>query len=146
MAHGLEGRSPFLDHRLMEFAAQLPSTLKLRGGTKKYILKRAVAPYLPREILDRPKMGFGVPLETWFRGELKDVAFDVLLSRRLRERGYFHEPVIRRLLEEHVGGQRAWHYQLWNLLMLELWHRRFIDSRPAPHVADADTQRAAIAT
>ena len=144
MAHGLEGRSPFLDHRLMEFAAGLPSNLKLRGVTKKYILKRAVAPYLPSEILDRPKMGFGVPLEAWFRGELKDLAFDVLLSRRLRERGYFREAVIRRLLEQHVNGQRGWHYQLWNLLMLELWHRAFVDARPDRTIAD--NQRAALAT
>ena len=130
MAHGLEGRSPFLDHHVMEFAASLPSRFKLKGAVKKHILKKAVTSLLPAEIIDRPKMGFGVPLETWFRNELKEMAFDTLLSRRMREREYFHEAFIRRLLDEHTSGARAWHYQLWNLLMLELWHRAFIDQRP----------------
>jgi asparagine synthase (glutamine-hydrolysing) len=130
MAYGLEARSPMLDHPLMEFAASLPSGLKLKGGTKKYILKEAVKPLLPREIIERPKMGFGVPLEHWFRDELKDLAHDVLLSGTLAQRGYFRPEVIRRLLDEHVRGVRAWHYQLWNLLMLESWHRVFIDARP----------------
>ncbi len=131
MAHGLEGRSPFLDHEVMEFAASLPSTLKLRGRTKKYVLKRAVAPLLPPEVIDRPKMGFGVPIDSWFRRELKDLAYDTLLSTRALARGYFHQPVVRRLLDEHAGGAVNWHYQLWNLLMLELWHQMFIDARPA---------------
>ncbi|HEY2433355.1 MAG TPA: asparagine synthase (glutamine-hydrolyzing) [Vicinamibacterales bacterium] len=131
MAFGLEGRSPLLDHHLMEFAASLPASLKLRGNSQKYIFKQAVGPLLPRAILERPKMGFGVPLEAWFRGDLKDLAYDVLLSRQLRERGYFQETVIRRLLDEHTRGERAWHYQLWNLLVLELWHRTFIDRQPA---------------
>jgi asparagine synthase (glutamine-hydrolysing) len=130
MAHGLEARSPLLDHPLMEFAASLPSGLKLNGSIKKYILKEAVKPLLPREIIERPKMGFGVPLEHWFRHELKEMAYDVLLSDSLRQRGYFHESVIRRLLDEHSRGVRSWHYQLWNLLMFESWHRMFVDLRP----------------
>jgi asparagine synthase (glutamine-hydrolysing) len=130
MAHGLEGRSPLLDHPLMEFAASLPSGLKMNGAVKKYILKEAVKPLLPKEIIERPKMGFGVPLDHWFRHELKDLAYDVLLSDSLRQRGYFHEHVVRRLLDEHTRGVRSWHYQLWNLLMFESWHRMFIDARP----------------
>jgi asparagine synthase (glutamine-hydrolysing) len=130
MAHGLEGRSPLLDHPLMEFAASLPSGLKMNGAIKKYILKEAVKPLLPKEIIERPKMGFGVPLDHWFRHELKDLAYDVLLSGSLRQRGYFHEHVVRRLLDEHTRGVRSWHYQLWNLLMFESWHRMFIDARP----------------
>jgi asparagine synthase (glutamine-hydrolysing) len=130
MAHGLEARSPLLDHPLMEFAASLPSQMKMNGGIKKYILKEAVKPLLPKEIIERPKMGFGVPLEHWFRHELKDLAYDVLLSDSLRHRGYFHERVIRRLLDEHTRGTRSWHYQLWNLLMFESWHRMFVDARP----------------
>jgi asparagine synthase (glutamine-hydrolysing) len=130
MAHGLEARSPLLDHPLMEFAASLPSSMKLKGAIKKHILKEAVSPLLPREIIERPKMGFGVPLEHWFRHELKEMAYDVLLSDRLRQRGYFHEGVIRRLLDEHTSGARSWHYQLWNLLMFESWHRVFVDARP----------------
>jgi asparagine synthase (glutamine-hydrolysing) len=131
MAHGLEGRSPLLDHNVMEFAASLPSGFKLKGGVKKHVLKLAVATLLPDEIVNRPKMGFGVPLETWFRVELKEMAYDILLSSRLRARGYFNDQFVRRLLDEHTKGVRAWHYQLWNLLMLELWHRAFIDQRPA---------------
>lgn len=131
MAHGLEGRSPLLDHEFMEFAASLPRSLKLRGREKKYIFRRAVRHLLPAEILDRPKMGFGVPLEHWFRHELRDMAYDLLLSRRTLERGYFRRDVVQRLLVQHSKGTHSWHDELWNLLMLEMWHRTFIDS-PVP--------------
>ncbi len=131
MAHGLEGRSPLLDHEVMEFAASLPSSMKLRGTVKKYIFKRAVRELVPPEIIDRPKMGFGVPLDRWFRRDLREMAYDILLSPRTLDRGYFRRPVVQRLLDEHTRGVRVWHYQLWNLLMLELWHRMFIDT-PAP--------------
>ncbi len=131
MAHGLEGRSPFLDHEFMEFAASLPVDLKLRGTTKKYILKKALKNLLPPEIVDRPKMGFGVPLEEWFRNDLKEMASDILLGRRLREREYFRPAAVERLFDEHVRGVATWHDQLWNLLMLELWHQMFIDRQPA---------------
>jgi asparagine synthase (glutamine-hydrolysing) len=131
MAHGLEARSPFLDHPFMEFAASLPHGLKLRGHVTKHILKKAVRGLLPDEVIDRPKMGFGVPIEHWFRGELKECAFDLLLSRASSVRGYFHTAVVRRLIDEHMAGVRAWHYQLWNLVILELWHRTFIDQRPS---------------
>jgi asparagine synthase (glutamine-hydrolysing) len=132
MAHGLEGRSPFLDHELMEFCASLPSDLKLRGLTTKYLLRRAVRDLLPAAVVDRPKQGFGVPIDRWLRGELRGLVHDVLLDTRTLQRGYFHEPVVRRLLGEHQRGVRGWHYQLWNLLVLELWHRTFVDGRPAP--------------
>jgi asparagine synthase (glutamine-hydrolysing) len=131
MAHGLEARSPFLDHEFMEFAASLPSSFKLRGRTKKHLLKQAVKPLLPPEILDRPKMGFGVPIDVWFRRDLRDFARDVLLGPAARQRGYFRPAVVERLVDEHVRGTRQWHYQLWNLTMFELWHRMFVDERPA---------------
>src|SRR3990170_6274835 len=127
MAHGLEGRSPMLDHEFMEFCASLPSHMKLRGRAKKYIFKRAVRGLLPRDIIERPKMGFGVPLDQWFRVDLREMAQDLLLSPRAAGRGYFRKEVVQRLLDEHIEGVRQWHYQLWNLLMLELWHRTFID-------------------
>ena len=130
MAHGLEGRSPLLDHRFMEWAAQLPADFKRRGSTSKYIFKQAVGPLLPAEIIDRPKKGFSVPLELWFRGELKEMAHDTLLGRRAMDRGYFRRQTVERLLSEHVTGVKNWHEHLWNLLMLELWHRTFIDERP----------------
>ena len=127
MAHGLEARSPFLDHHLLEFAAGLPSHLKLQGREKKVLLRTALRGILPDAILDRPKMGFGVPIDRWFRNELRPVAYDTLLSRRATDRGYFRPDAVRAYLEEHVRGQADWHYLLWNLLMLELWHRTFLD-------------------
>jgi asparagine synthase (glutamine-hydrolysing) len=131
MAHGLEGRSPMLDHEFMEFAASLPADLKLRGAHTKYIFKRAVRPLLPAAIIDRPKKGFGVPLESWFRNELRDLSGDLLLDGRLTARGYFKHGAVSRMLDEHRRGVASWHNQLWSLLMLESWHRMFIDERPS---------------
>ena len=131
MAHGLEGRSPLLDHTFMEWAARLPSGLKRRGATSKYIFKQAIRSLVPAEIIDRPKKGFSVPLEVWFRGELKEMAYDTLLGRRATARGYFQPKTVERLLSEHVAGVKNWHEHLWNLLMLELWHRTFVDQRPS---------------
>jgi asparagine synthase (glutamine-hydrolysing) len=127
MAHSLEARSPFLDHEFMEFAATIPSDLKVRGRTKKYILKRALADLLPKDILHRPKMGFGVPIDHWLRHELRELAYDTLLGPRGLARGYFRRGTVQRLLDEHVGGKANWHYLLWTLLMLELWHRTYVD-------------------
>ena len=127
MAHSLEARSPFLDHEFMQFAATIPANLKIRGGTKKYILKRALADRLPNDILRRPKMGFGVPIDHWLRHELRELVHDTLLAPRALARGYFRPEVVRRLLDEHVRGRANWHYLLWNLLMLELWHRTHVD-------------------
>jgi asparagine synthase (glutamine-hydrolysing) len=128
MAHALEARSPFLDHEFMEFAAAIPSDLKLRGRTKKYILKRALVDLVPAEILHRPKMGFGVPIDHWLRHELRELVHDTLLAPRARSRGYFRPEVVQRFLDEHARGRASWHYLLWNLLMLELWHRTYVDS------------------
>ena len=130
MAHGLEGRSPMLDHEFMEFAASLPSGLKLHHGSTKYILKQAVRPLLPADIIDRPKKGFSVPLGPWFRNELRELSGDLLLDGRLAARGYVQPRAVRRLLDEHWRGVAGWQDQLWTLLMLESWHRMFIDRRP----------------
>jgi asparagine synthase (glutamine-hydrolysing) len=127
MAHALEARSPFLDHEFMEFAATIPFDLKVRGRVKKYILKRALAGLLPDQILHRPKMGFGVPIDHWLRHELRDMAYDTLLSPQALGRGYFRPDSIRRMLDEHAQGKASWHYLLWTLLMLELWHLQFVD-------------------
>jgi asparagine synthase (glutamine-hydrolysing) len=129
MAHSLEVRSPFLDHRVMEFAAALPLHLKLRRLTQKYLLKRVMKDRLPATILRRTKMGFGVPIDHWFREELREMAYDVLLGERGRQRGYFRPEVVRRYLDEHVAGQAHHQLRLWALLVLELWHRTFIDQR-----------------
>ncbi len=141
MAHGLEGRSPMLDHEFMQFAASLPANLKLRGTNTKYIFKRAVRDLLPAEIIDRPKKGFSVPLDVWFRHQLREFSADLLLDGRLARRGYFKPPSIERLLDEHWRGTASWEDQLWSLLMLESWHRMFIDERPsaAPCAPDPAT-------
>ncbi|MBI2902068.1 MAG: asparagine synthase (glutamine-hydrolyzing) [Candidatus Methylomirabilis oxyfera] len=127
MANSVEIRCPFLDDPLMEFAASLPPTLKIRGLKKKYLLKRAMADLLPEEILDRPKQGFAVPIDQWFRHDLRAMAHDTLLDPHSLGRGYFRAGAVKGLLDEHVKGVRHWHHQLWNLLMLELWHRACID-------------------
>jgi asparagine synthase (glutamine-hydrolysing) len=130
MAHGLEGRSPMLDHEFMEFAASLPAEMKLRGNETKYIFKRAVRDLVPHEIIDRPKKGFGVPLAAWFRGDLREMSGDLLIGGRLSQRGYFKRGAVERLLQEHWRGAAEWQDQLWSLLMLESWHRMFVDARP----------------
>ncbi len=127
MANSLEARSPFLDHEFMELAARLPARLKLKGLQSKYILKKAFATMLPPEILKRGKMGFGVPIEKWFRRELKDYVHDILLSQRSLQRGYFRYEFIEKLIQQHSAGKMNHGYRLWNLLNLELWHRIFID-------------------
>lgn len=127
MAHSLEARCPFLDAEVVEFAARLPVRWKVWGTAKKVLLRRALRDLLPPEILGRPKQGFGVPIDVWFRGPLKDLAFDTLLSPRAADRGLFRPAAVRHLLEEHVSGRADRRYQLWNLLMLELWYRTFID-------------------
>ncbi|MFH0793837.1 MAG: asparagine synthase (glutamine-hydrolyzing), partial [bacterium] len=132
MAHSLEGRSPFLDHKLMEFAARIPAELKFKGGTLKYILKKALEPILPHEeVLYRPKQGFGVPLTDWFQKDLQGFLREVLLSDEARKRGFFRPRFVRKLIDDHVSGQQNHHHRLWSLLCFEIWCRSFLD-RPDP--------------
>ena len=127
MANSLEVRSPFLDHKLMEFAAKLPAEYKLRGSTKKYILKKAIGDLLPSENVHRRKMGFGVPVGKWFREELREFLKETLLSQSLLKREYFKPEVIKSMVKDHINKRKDYSFQLWSLLMLELWHKRFID-------------------
>jgi asparagine synthase (glutamine-hydrolysing) len=127
MAVSLEARSPFLDHHIIEFAASLPENLKLRGVTTKYLLKKVLRKLLPAENLDRPKMGFGVPIGHWFRGELHGFLTETVLSDRAIMRGLFKRETVQRLVQLHTSGERDYSHQLWTLLMLELWFQRFID-------------------
>ena len=127
MANSLETRSPFLDHVLMEFAARCPVDLKMRHSDGKYLVKKAMEPYLPRDVIRREKMGFGMPVAEWFREDLREMAYDVLLSSRALSRGYFRKEGVKGLLDEHVAGGQDHAYRLWALLFLELWFRRFID-------------------
>ena len=127
MAVSLEARSPFLDHHVIEFAARLPEKLKLRGLTTKYLLKRVLRKLLPVENLERRKMGFGVPIGHWFRGELQPFLRETLLSEKSLQRGLFQQERVTNLVELHTRGERDYAPQLWTLLMLELWFQRFID-------------------
>jgi asparagine synthase (glutamine-hydrolysing) len=139
MANSLEVRSPFLDHEVMEYAARLPLDRKLRGRTQKAILKKLVAPQLPPGIASRRKMGFGVPIDSWFRHELKEMTYDVLLDSRASSRGLFEPGAVRRLIDEHTQGRAHHHHRLWALLMLETWFRLFIDRRCPASAAEATT-------
>ena len=138
MANSLEARSPFLDHKVMEFAASLPADLKLRGIETKYLLKHTLSDSVPKEILHRRKMGFGVPLDVWFRKDLKEMAYDLLLDKKCIDRGYFQKGAVQRLLDEHVSEQYDHSYRIWALLFLELWHTMFIDGELQPPF-NADT-------
>ena len=127
MAHSLEARVPFLDHQFIEEVTRVPSGLKLRGFTTKYILKRAFADFLPDTILKRRKMGFGVPLSRWFRKELKEYAYGILLDDRAVDRGYFKREGIERLLNDHISLRYDNSAKIWALLFLEVWFKIFMD-------------------
>jgi asparagine synthase (glutamine-hydrolysing) len=127
MACSLEARLPLLDHRLVELAFQIPSRHKIRGWSTKRIFKQAVAPLIPPSVLRRPKHGFTVPTDPWFRGDLRSFTFEVLLDERTRRRSYFNIPLVERLWREHVEGQNVWDQHLWLLLNFELWHRIYLD-------------------
>jgi len=127
MAHGLECRQPFLDHRVVELAARMPLARKLSRGRGKRILLETFSDLIPRPIRRRSKMGFGVPLDHWFRGPLAEFARKVLLDHSTLNRGLFRPAAVTRLLEEHVGGKSDNSYRLWSLLVLELWQRRWME-------------------
>ena len=127
MAASIESRVPFLDHKLVEFAAMLPDTWKLSGWTTKRILRESMKGLLPASILNRPKMGFPVPFAPWTRGAWNQVVRDVLLDRRSRERGVIDPEAVDRLLRQHAEGHTEGGDRIWSLLNLELWHRTFID-------------------
>lgn len=127
MAFALEARSPFLDHEVVDFAARLPMAWKIHGRQGKQILIDTFADLLPKRVQTRKKMGFGMPLDHWFRDELRPLLEDVLLSPRTLGRGYFQPAQVRRLVDEHVRGQWDHSYRLWSLLVLELWQRTYLD-------------------
>ncbi len=128
MAYSVEGRSPLLDHRLMEFTASLPAQLKLRGRTGKRLLRSAFRDILPEPILSRSKMGFGVPLSHWFRGELRDLPGEVLLGAGSRVHAYVKPAAIGRMIQEHHDRTADHSLRLWVLLQLEMWHREVMES------------------
>lgn len=121
MAVSLEARVPLLDHRVVEFAWRLPLSLKLRDGQSKWVLRQVLYRHVPREMIERPKTGFGIPLGPWLRGPLRDWAEELLDERRLREEGFFRAEPIRKAWEQHVAGTHAWEHQLWTVLMFQAW-------------------------
>ncbi len=136
MAYSLECRSPFMDHRVVELAASIPCGLKLQGRRGKRILIDTFADLLPLSIQTRPKMGFGVPLDHWFRGSLRLLLIDTLLDPKSLHRGYFEPSAVRRLVEEHTSSRWDHSARLWLLLVFELWHQRYVDgvvTADAPH-------------
>jgi len=127
MANSLEARVPYLDHKFMESVSQIPFHLKLRGTESKFILKKAFKDLLPEAIFKRKKMGFGVPLSKWFRNELKEYVYEVLLDPKTLNRGYFRREGIERLLNDHISFQYDHSSRIWALLFLEVWFRVFMD-------------------
>ncbi len=127
MANSLEARSPFLDHKVIEFAATLPEKLKIQRHETKSLLKKVAAKLVPREVIYRRKMGFGVPIGNWFRGEMKNFLREILLSEKSLKRGIAKPEIIEKYVREHTNSERDHTFQIWTLLMLELWFQRFID-------------------
>jgi asparagine synthase (glutamine-hydrolysing) len=131
MAHSIESRVPLLDNEVIAFAAALPASLKIKHGRRKHVLKEVAARLLPKAILDRPKQGFGVPLGTWFRGDMRELFADTLLSASSLQRGYFQSFFTRQLVDEHLAGKRDHTLRLWQLVVFEKWLQQYVDGSPA---------------
>jgi asparagine synthase (glutamine-hydrolysing) len=141
MAHSLEVREPLMDHPLLEWLATLPSSFKVQGNEGKYLLKKALEPHLPHDVLYRPKMGFAVPLARWFRGPLQQRLRSAVLGDRLASTGWFERRELERLVDQHQAGRHDHSAALWSVMMFEAFLRQVVDApgtgpgaalRPAP--------------
>jgi len=124
MAFGLEGRIPFLDPQVVEFAWRLPLAMKVRPNEGKWLLRQVLYRYVPRTMVERPKMGFGIPLDSWLRGPMREWAEALLEPRRLRDEGFFDPAAVQKKWTDHLGGRGAWQFHLWDILMFQLWWER----------------------
>jgi asparagine synthase (glutamine-hydrolysing) len=134
MATSLEVRAPFLDVNVVEFLCSLPSRYKLRGFTRKYLLRRLMRDRLPPGIADRSKKGFGIPLAKWFRSELRELLLEMLDPQRLEREGIFNPAYVQRLVEDHLAGRRDNRLELWTLTMFQIWKERWM-AQAAPVAA-----------
>ena len=125
MGVSLEARVPILDHRVVEFAARVPISMMIRSSQGKWLLRQLLYRYVPRELVERPKMGFSVPMEDWLRGPLRNWAEGLLNQDRLQREGFFRSGPIRELWAEHLSGQRNWQGHLWNVLMFQAWWEKW---------------------
>ncbi|MGH7863219.1 MAG: asparagine synthase-related protein, partial [Candidatus Dormibacteraceae bacterium] len=128
MGCSLEARVPLLNSLLVEHATRLPIDLKLRGMTRKYLLRKALAGRLPRQIIDRPKKGFGIPVSRWLHTELRELMEDLLSEDRLRRQGLFNPAYVRGLIDDHLAKKQDNRKPLWSLLVFQLWHQRYLEN------------------
>jgi asparagine synthase (glutamine-hydrolysing) len=135
MATGVEVRVPFLDLELVDYASRIPIGLKQRGSVGKWILKRAMEPYLPKDVIYRPKTGFGAPLRRWMRHDLRTIVGDILSPECLARRGLFDPEAVQRLIVQNERGNVDGAYTLFSLLTIEIWCRAFLDGAPADRPA-----------
>ena len=127
MSVSLEGREPFLDHRIIEYVATLPDDFKYRNGTKKYLLKEIVHQYIPEKLLDRPKMGFAIPVDKWMLNELKEKVLHYLADEKIEKQEIFNLKSIQKLKQDFYSGKTELSYKMWYLLMFQMWYEKWMD-------------------